>query len=44
MGWEQNGAPLLGGEDNVREMLQQDTRHQGEDSYRLFANKTMICS
>ena len=40
--WEQNGAPLLGGEDNVRAMFQRDTRCQDEDSYRLFANKTII--
>ena len=39
--WEQNGAPLLGGEENVKKLLAADTRQPGEDSYRLFARKTL---
>ena len=41
MDWEQNGAALLGGEENVRRLLSVDTRQCAEDSYRLFAAGTM---
>lgn len=39
--WEQNGAPLLGGEAKVKQLLDADSRHPGDDSYRLFERKTL---
>lgn len=35
--WEQNGAPLLGGEEATRKLLSADTRSKNDVSYRLFA-------
>jgi hypothetical protein len=37
--WEQNGAAIFGGEDNVQKLLSVDTRHRGDHSYSLFAGK-----